>query len=82
MLMAAWILAHDEIRFWKVKDELGCPLGSPLSESSSEGDRLKFFAWLSEKSANEEKYNIHAVWLWYYRQKFGDVLSFESISEN
>ena len=75
MLKAAWILAHDKRRFLNFKVDLGCPLDSCLSELSSDKDRLTYSQWLVATSPDGGKYNIHAVWIWYYEHKFGTVLS-------
>jgi hypothetical protein len=76
MLKAAWIVAHDRDKFSKMKAKLGCPLGFWLSETSSDGDRLQYLVWLAGISPDGASYNIHAVWIWYYEQRYGTVLSF------
>jgi hypothetical protein len=76
MLKAAWILAHDQSRFQNMKAELGCPLASCLSASSSDVDKSGYFSWLAGTSSDGNIYNIHAVWIWYYEHKYGKVLPF------
>jgi len=63
----AWWVWHDKDFFEKMRTDLGCPLLLGTAESTID-ERHNWFEWLVGMDSGGEKYNLHALWLWYCKE--------------
>ena len=69
MLNVGWMVRHRRELFDAMKANLACPFADVLTKDSTKQARVAWFEWLADKSADEESYNIHAIWLWYFESR-------------
>jgi hypothetical protein len=66
----AWAVWHDADLFAEMCQVLDCSL-KPVAKVSEKDERDAWFAWLMGRNKDQTAYNIHALWLWYFREKIG-----------
>ena len=69
---------HNSELFEEMKKTISCDL-EPVSISSG-SVRIEWFTWLAATNKEETAYNIHALWLWYFKAKIHPFLPVSSSS--
>ena len=75
----AWMVWHSPDLFEEMKETVSCDL-EPVSERSDKGARIGWFRWLAAINEEETAYNMHALWLWYFKAKIQPLLEVSSPS--
>jgi len=66
----AWVVWHDAELFKEMAKALGCPLSAVRPKfTSTLAQRVAWFTWLASINKEGDAYNMHALWLWYYRTR-------------
>ena len=67
MMGVAWSIWHNDNLFEEMKGSVHCT----VENGSKCKEKMKFLQWLIGEDESKTGYNIHRVWLWYYKKFCG-----------
>lgn len=68
LLGVAWMIWHDRKLFEEMVKQVPCNL-KPICERAEAGEKREWFKWLANVNKQETSYNVHELWMWYFKTR-------------